>query len=317
MSSKTEKASVKSSADAEISKRFSELIEQTNRILKDYKKIEPNLEKDYITQYKKYKNLYESIKIKADFIDAFKRAFVPSVSKTLNLKIKDIIKEEIDDWLAVSKIDVIWTINPKKDSDGSRYQEIKFNLSAIYRNCLYIAEYIEKNPEAAGKLNRKVPELFYLHLYRLFLTVADEKYTKDISEMIQALEEACGIKKTPDISNIMSGDGMSQIINFAVGMMQKMGMDVGDVNADEVASKVQSITNSPKVKEIAKSLGNELRSCSDPMQVLDKLSSHASVGTRDAIAEAMPGILDITKPTESTTEDEVKEDKKPDSSNDL
>lgn len=135
----------------------------------------------------------------------------------------------------------------------------KILLTAIFRNCCRIAEHIseeaERNPDKADDLYDDpaaiYPEMFMLHLFRIFYHCADETdRTTIINNRIEEIEGTLGLTKN---QVPVSSDGLNDLFSAATDMAKSIGLDV-PTNAPQMSSgqfreAINTLTKDPSTRE--------------------------------------------------------------------
>ena len=139
----------------------------------------------------------------------------------------------------------------------------KIMLTAIYRNCCRIADDIneeaerEKDPQKSEQLYNNpanlYPEMFMLHLFRIFSHCADEiDNTTIINKYIGDLEELLGLSENqqPTTSSGGFGDIFSSIKKVASNLGINLPDNVEPPDMKQLGDAMESMSSDPTVKNV-------------------------------------------------------------------
>lgn len=137
----------------------------------------------------------------------------------------------------------------------------KLHLTAIYRNCVRIADRLndlaKENPQEAEKYEEDpaatYPEKFILHLFRLFTFCCPEKDVKVLEERINLLEQNLGLAK--DENPAVQSD-LDQLLSTVSGFASEAGIQipvgVGKMDTKQIVQGLNGLRQNKQAVEMVK-----------------------------------------------------------------
>lgn len=209
-----------------------------------------------------YRKVYNKTRESSKHIEKFTEIYIKCRAKFL----QDIDLDTFMDWFRSTS----FIISPQEKSRS------KILLTAIFRNCCRIAEHIsdeaDRNPERADQLYNDpaamYPEMFMLHLFRIFYYCADETdRTTMINQRIDDIEETLGLTKDQIPS---SGDGLRDLFSAATEMAQSIGINVpksvAPMTGGQFRDAIKTITQDPQTRAAMKDIFTDV-DLNDPSNV--------------------------------------------------
>lgn len=164
---------------------------------------------------------------------------------------------------------------------AEKCKSIRIMLSDIYAISWDLKETAEKSLDGidqkfasgAGSKDLIRPQIFLLHLMRIFYYLNDGSDKIKLGEIITKLEEELGIPKermTVVKESATEDDeegGLSSIFNVATGMMKKMGIepppDIKKPSNKEISTIIDKIFNNDATQGALEKMFSSLQGCTD------------------------------------------------------
>lgn len=194
---------------------------------------------------------------------------------------------EKDNWLKTGNIIIQF------GEDVGRSTDIKIHLSIIYGTACKLQSDTKKSLAGLPNLDESeelmYPNLFLLHLYRIFYEIAETKGEKEqISSYINSLEKSTGNKNTKKESN----DPLNGILGTVTDLMGQMGMKLPEgqklPSQDDLGKMLGSVMNNPQTKSLLGNMMQEMKECKNLGDVVNKLVNNlGSVGVDPATQQTL------------------------------
>lgn len=175
-------------------------------------------------------------------------------------------------------------------------KEYRIMLSATYNTATQLCEDAKKRldglPDAAYEECHELnyPDIFMLHLYRLFREVAVDKNDKEkLAACVNDIETDLGIESDTPVESQQGG--FSGMMSMATGFLSQMGLqvpkDMKPPSEKELMGAMGGLLSNPQLKETIGSIFTDIQK--DPKQVLQKLAG--ALGNPE-VTEAISGTFE-------------------------
>jgi hypothetical protein len=193
------------------------------------------------TKIRKYKAVYGKTKESTKHLAKFQEVYMKCRSRFLQA-------EEFD-------VFMLWF--ESQSFTISATDQVYFPLSIIFRKCCTISRNIDeqalKDSSTEAHVGSTYPEMFMLHLFRLFIFAAPAEDQTKVALTVKTLEETLGLTSGDNPDPV---DGLADVVGMASDVISDMGVQVpkGAFNAGEFKKAIGSFTKNSDAKNTLKKM---------------------------------------------------------------
>lgn len=226
-----------------------------------------------------YRKLFEKSKNRTHFIDPIVHIFRDNQTQILD--------NQSDEWLCSGNLS--FRVN---GLDTRYHSQICLLISQFYNNSKTIDDITRKNNGTKSDLSEDInyADTFMLYLYRIFSDVIVNEDQEKLDLIVVGLEQQMGLVEKEIVTIPAIGGGIENVVGTLFTMAKNLGLELPDnLDSSKITSTVSQLINNEAIRKIFNGLGDELKDCRTPVEVLDRLADKVAPGTKQAIHDT--GIL--------------------------